>query len=151
MLDPLALAARELVRVASPSSGPKPTTSSSSRTAPSARGEPIWWTLSGSPSVADRHARVERRVGILEDDLDPAPHGSSRFASGAPVPNTTARSRLEQPTMQRPSVDFPQPDSPTRPSASPGDVEVDAVDRLQNVADRAADPRPRSGKCLRGP
>ena len=36
--------------------------------------------------------------------------------------------------MQRPSVDLPQPDSPTRPSTSPRDLEVDAVDGAQHVA-----------------
>ena len=45
--------------------------------------------------------------------------------------------------MVRQSVDLPQPDSPTRPSVSPGrDVEADVVDRPHR-ADLAVDQQPR--------
>ena len=44
--------------------------------------------------------------------------------------------------MQRASVDFPQPDSPTMPSVSPGLMrERDAVDRL-NLRDRLLEDDP---------
>ena len=43
--------------------------------------------------------------------------------------------------MQRPSVDLPQPDSPTRPSASPArELEVDAVDGAQHLRLSRAQP-----------
>ena len=51
----------------------------------------------------------------------------------------------------RPSVDLPQPDSPTRPSVSPGShLEADAVDGLHDVLPRAGSGRPCARrKCLR--
>ena len=43
--------------------------------------------------------------------------------------------------MQRPSVDLPQPDSPTSPSVSPGPhLEADAVDGV-HAGDLALDER----------
>ena len=57
--------------------------------------------------------------------------------------------------MQRPSVDLPQPDSPTRPSDSPcGELEVDAVDGAQDIGRvrrRPPPTPPRSGKCISSP
>ena len=41
---------------------------------------PILWTRSGSAMHrADRHARVQRRVGVLEDHLHPAAHRLQRI------------------------------------------------------------------------
>ena len=55
--------------------------------------------------------------------------------SNVTVPAVSSCSRM----MHRPSVDLPQPDSPTRPSVSPGpDLEADVVDRV-HPADLALD------------
>jgi hypothetical protein len=72
---------------------------------------------------ADRHARVERRVGILEDDLHVARQGAQLVLAGAvtslPSNQTSPEVGSIRRRMQRPVVLLPQPDSPTRPSVSP--------------------------------
>ena len=51
--------------------------------------------------------------------------------------------------MQRPVVDLPQPDSPTRPSVSPAvEVEADAVDRMHARRPCATSRPPLTGKCF---
>ncbi len=41
------------------------------------------------------------------------------------------------PITARPMVDFPEPDSPTRPTTSPAfDVEADAIDGEETTAER---------------
>ncbi len=76
----------------------------------------------------DRHPRVERRVRVLEDDLDLRPH--RRAAPSRTWRSTSTPSKCTDPDvgsisrrMQRPVVDFPQPDSPTSPSVSPRSTE----------------------------
>ena len=74
--------------------------------------------------LADRLARVQRRVRILEDHLHLAPQrpqlraGSDarcRVPSKRIVPAVGSSSR----SIRRAVVDLPQPDSPTMPSVSP--------------------------------
>ena len=87
------------------------------------------WMRIGSPMIdPHRHARVERRVRILEDDLDLA--AAARAARRAFIVEHLvaaephrARRRVEQPQHQRPVVVLPQPDSPTSPSVCPGRTE----------------------------
>ena len=96
--------------------------------------------------VAHAHARVERADRVLEDDLHLAPRVASARARESAVrsapskticPSVGSISRMSV----RPSVDLPQPDSPTSPSVSPLRIcEVDAVDRL-HVADGAPEER----------
>jgi hypothetical protein len=82
--------------------------------------------------VADLHRGIQRRVGILKDDLHLAAELAQLFLverehvlAGEvirPAVGSIKRNR------QRPTVDLPQPDSPTRPNVSPAnDVERDAV------------------------
>ena len=85
---------------------------------------------------ADALARVQRRVRILEDHRHLAPDRAAcsvreSFVMSRPSnqirPSVVSSSRM----MQRASVDFPHPDSPTIPSVSPGlMLKRDAVDRL---------------------
>ena len=89
-----------------------------------ARGLPIPKTCMGSAMMsAMLPARAERAVWILEDHLHVAPHGPHRAADSAvrSVPSIAdaARAGLDQPQHRRPSVDLPQPDSPTTASVSP--------------------------------
>ena len=73
--------------------------------------------------LADPHARVQRRHRILEDHHQVAPDLAQSLALqprdvlalNSTEPSVTSSSR----TMQRASVDLPQPDSPTMPSVSP--------------------------------
>ena len=75
--------------------------------------------------VADRHARIERGIRVLEDHLHAA---AQRAAARASLQSTTSlpskrtraggAARADE-ISRRPSVDLPQPDSPTRPSVSP--------------------------------
>ena len=94
-------------------------------------------------AVGDRRQRVERRERVLEHELHAA---AERRASGAAARLVmSAPSKVIVPAVgssrrssTRPSVDFPEPDSPTRPTVWPGcDREVDAVDRA-HVTDGAA-------------
>jgi hypothetical protein len=69
---------------------------------------------------ADIHARIERGVRVLKDDLDVAAQDAR---SSAPSDRTSLPSKWISPPLgsirrstQRPVVDLPQPDSPTRPS-----------------------------------
>ena len=81
--------------------------------------------------LADRHARIERGERILEDDLHRlALRGRMRL--GLEPREILRRARRRGPgrsavsrSTARPRVDLPQPDSPTRPSVSPG-VELEA-------------------------
>jgi hypothetical protein len=67
--------------------------------------------------------RVQRRVRVLEDHLHVAAertHGThGNVGDVAALEDHLAAGRLEQRGDQRPVVDLPQPDSPTRPSVSP--------------------------------
>ena len=88
---------------------------------------------------ADRVPRVQRRVGVLEDHLHVAAQigricRAARWLMSRPSnPIVPAWARAAC-VIERPAVDLPQPDSPTRPSVSPRrDVEGDAVDRLDRA------------------
>jgi hypothetical protein len=73
--------------------------------------------------LAHRHARVQRRVRILEDDLDLTPHRAHRrrFRFVMSWPSKTIEPDVGSSSLMivRPSVVLPQPDSPTTPSVSP--------------------------------
>ena len=87
----------------------------------------------------DAGAGIERGIRVLEDHL----HGQAccprlRAVEGAPgfgllkriSPSVASRS----PAIIRPSVDLPQPDSPTSPTTSPLAIgEVDAVDGVHGL------------------
>ena len=95
---------------------------------------------------ADALARIERRVRILEDHL----HLAAERSQLAPRERGDVACRRSGSCRwsaraaargSRPSVDLPQPDSPTMPSVSPrADLERDAVDRVHVLA------RPRGGR-----
>ena len=127
--DALALAAGEFVRIArAHARARRPTSSSSSATrwrrARAAGTMPC--SISGSASIcADRHARIERRERVLEDDLHAcaaAPRSLPRSSASrsSPSKRTRAGGRLDQAQTSRPTVDLPQPDSPTSARVSPG-------------------------------
>ncbi len=70
--------------------------------------------------LADRHARIERRIGVLEDRLDLAAdrlHVSALAAGEVAAFETQLRLRSASSSrrISRPTVVLPQPDSPTRP------------------------------------
>ena len=74
--------------------------------------------------VADRHARIQRSDGVLEDDLDaPAETlqvGTTLAEDVLAVDAAPGRAVAGSRRMSvRPRVDLPQPDSPTSPSTSP--------------------------------
>ena len=115
--------------------GSKPTTSSSSRTrgsAVAARADAVHRERLGD-DVADGHARVERRVRVLEDDLHLAPHLPHLLAAERrqlpPVEPDRAAGRLEQAEDAVPGGGLARAglaDEPER-LALP-DLEADAVD-----------------------
>ena len=74
--------------------------------------------------LADRLARVERAVGVLEDDLDFAPQAlARRMRSPAPTSSPSISSApavgVSIMVSRRASVDLPEPDSPTTASVRP--------------------------------
>ena len=80
-----------------------------------------------------RHPRVQRHVRVLEDDLEMRPQlahlAAPELEHVAAVEPDRARSRRSSSrSTQRPVVDFPQPDSPTRPSVSPRSTEKEIPD-----------------------
>ena len=97
-----------------------------------------WCTRSSSWSIAAHgHPRVQRRVRILEDHLD-APAARGR-AAGAPSRQADLTPvRACSPTRACASVDLPDPDSPTRASASPRWMSGPRGRRRQQVLLRAA-------------
>ena len=142
--DALALAAAELVRVAAQASrAPSPTRSSTSttRSAPLLRAATPW-IARPSPTMSPTRIRgssepteswkmicMSRRA-VLQLRPRDADQVDARRRRSRPRSARSARISV------RPSVDLPQPDSPTSPSVSPrADLEVDAVDGL-DVADR---------------
>ena len=72
---------------------------------------------------ADALARVQARVGVLEDHLHLAAkrpqRAGAQLADRAAVEDHVPSVGSSRRTMQRPRVDLPQPDSPTRPRVSP--------------------------------
>ena len=75
--------------------------------------------------VADRHARIERAVRVLEDHLDAPAQRAQRSPRRACVEVDAVEQDLARRSAARaagcsgPIVVLPQPDSPTRPSVSP--------------------------------
>ena len=69
-------------------------------------------------------SRVQRRVRILEDDLDVAADGTHRRRLSVVIsrPSKTILPAVGSSSLMivRPSVVLPQPDSPTMPTVSPG-------------------------------
>ena len=96
---------------------------------------------------ADAHARIERRVRILEDDLHVA-------AGAAAAPRARTPARRDRRTaispevgsisrrMQRPVVVLPLPDSPTRPNVSPR-----SIVKLTSLTARTVGRPCRRGRC----
>ena len=144
--DALPLAAGELVRVAVVVLGREPDDVHQLLHAPLGARSRDWpWMHERvGDDRADALARVERRVRILEDHLHLAPQRAQRapdeLRDVAAVeqdacPSVSSCSR----TRQRPSVDLPQPDSPTRPRVSPARTSSETlVDGLDARRPRAA-------------
>ena len=91
---------------------------------------------------ADPHQRIEPGHRLLEDHPERRPR-SYRSSAAAGRRDCGPRSDLaaghravrQQPEQAAASVDFPQPDSPTRPRVSPcTEVEAEPVDRLHRPA-----------------
>ena len=102
--------------------------------------------------IADAHARVERRVGILKDNLHLAPHvaqlalrhGQQIFAEKIDFAAVGSIKRR----IVRPKVDLPQPDSPTKPNVSPSSiVKLTPSTALTAPLPRENRPSP-TGKCF---
>ena len=81
----------------------------------------------GQAGVGHREQRIEAGRGVLEDeahvrpDLDELPDLTPLISRPSTVrePSSTAVS----PTIARPMVVFPDPDSPTSPTTSPGPIQ----------------------------
>ena len=123
--EPLALAARELVRVVAHLLGPEADPLEQRRDPLLARAA-VREAVVGerlADDLARGQARVERGVGVLEDDLEVAPVGVHRappeagdlLALEAHAAGGGSISRR----IALPAVDLPQPLSPTSPSVSP--------------------------------
>ena len=73
--------------------------------------------------VVDRHARIERRIRVLENHLEIRPRvrrsEPCKLARFLPASTTLPPVGGMSCRIVRPSVDLPQPDSPTSPSTSP--------------------------------
>ena len=158
--DALALAAGEFVRIAAArNAARRPTSRSSSSTrARRAAGGTRSCSASGSPRIcADRHARIERGVGVLEDDLrlrggTRAARLSSSASRSRPSKRTLPASGSIRRSTSRPTVDLPQPDSPTSASVSPASsMKVDAIDRAHDGRSAGRTQSRAAGKCLTRP
>ena len=111
-----------------------------------------------------RVAAVERRVRVLEDDLERAQVLASS-ASGSVAASCRAVERSTAPVVggtipssARASVVLPLPDSPTSPSVSPGqiaardaDERVDVVPLLLEDLAEVVELQQRLGRCGRSP
>ena len=86
--------------------------------------DPIRWIASGSRTIAPTRIRGSSDgVRVLEHDLAgrAAPALAAAPASRCPCRRTRSTRRVgrSRPTISRPSVVLPQPDSPTRPNVVP--------------------------------
>ena len=124
--DALALAAAELVRVARRELGREADDleqlAHALRERRAAR-QPVH-AQALADRLAHRHARVQRRERVLEDDLHAAAHARAARARESrrrsrPSNAISPASGSIRRSASRASVDLPQPDSPTRPSVSP--------------------------------
>ena len=103
--------------------------------------------------LAHGHARIERGERVLEDDLDVAPHAPHLRAAQCGQLDAVELDRpdvgLTSWRMARPVVDFPQPDSPTRPSVSPSEMVKETPDTACTAPTvwRTKVP-PRNGNCF---
>ena len=85
------------------------------------------------------HARVEGAVGVLEDELSAgagAAQLDSPTAARGRAPRN-ARCPMSAPSRRnarRPTVDLPQPDSPTRASVSPAATESETPSTARTTA-----------------
>ena len=108
---------------------------------------PTPWICSGSAMASsDGEARVERGEGILEDDLNVTAHPPQvrgPFSSVSSVPSNLTEPEVGRVSCstERPVVDFPQPDSPTRPSVSPGAMVKETPRHGVDLADLVAHER----------
>ena len=93
-----------------------------------------WISIPSAIAAPDRHPRIERAVGILEDDLHPPPELAERGAVEREdvdaleerLPAVGSCSRR----IVRPTDDLPQPDSPTSAERlAPADIERHPVHR----------------------
>ena len=110
---------RSFSRAASPTVA----SSSSTRRWRSAPSPSPWTRRTSSRAWRDRHARIERGVGILEDHLDLAAQGLASAEAGqrAALPEyLAAGSARAARRCSVASVLLPQPLSPTTPRVSPG-------------------------------
>ena len=83
-----------------------------------------WMAEGFGENLLDRHARIERRVGVLEDDVHAAAqraHLRTRWRAAEAGLRRGLRPRWVRCRRSRirATVVLPQPDSPTRPSVSP--------------------------------
>ena len=134
--DPLPLAARELVRVAVVVLGVQADAVHELLDAPLRVALGLVDPERRADDRADRLARVERRVRVLEDHLHLAPVGA-HLARGelgdVRRPRTSPCPAVESSSLMtsRAVVDLPHPDSPTSPTRLAGiDVERDLLDRV---------------------
>ena len=102
-------------------------------------------------AAADRPARIEAAIGILEHRLHAAAEIRERACRASPATSTPSKmmeplSGLARPRMQRPSVLLPLPDSPTSPSVRPRSIrDRDVVERRDGFGgSRTCRPRRRS-------
>ena len=81
----------------------------------------LWISGPFADDIADAHARIERSVGILKNNLHfRRMSRSSRPAAQRFLPwRSLAAGRLDQTENGSTQVDLPQPDSPTKPNVSP--------------------------------
>ena len=93
---------------------------------------------SGSANIADDHARVERAVRVLENELGtrtcamqrPGRKGAEVAANSCTPPDVGSISRK----ARRPTVDLPQPDSPTSASVSPAATVKETLSAARTTA-----------------
>ena len=102
-------------------------------------------------SLSGRHARVERAEGVLEDHRGPAPQSRCRPPVGdvgALEGDAAGRRSGRRPSIARPSVLLPLPDSPTMPERLAAlDGQGHAVDRPK-PATAEAEPATAGGEKL---
>ena len=107
--------------------------------------------------LADGHARVERGVGVLEDDLHV--RGAAGAARCVEAGDRRSPSKRTAPAVgsirrrtSRPIVDLPQPDSPTRPASRRGAMSKVTPSTARTVPTALRQTTPRvTGKCLTRP
>src|SRR5229473_2460983 len=103
------------------------------------------------------HAGIEGAVGVLKHDLHPPPQGAElawRSASTSwPSSATRPASGSIRRRITRPTVDLPQPDSPTSPRVWPDPMANDTPSTARTAARGRPNPKNARGpgKCLTSP